>query len=184
MSIVVRDIRTNHMKGRRKLRTFHKLPFLGVIVNSPSSRSEREKRLEEKLKQLHPEDKHVHKVKVLHEVNSRAANLYDKFGADTLLCSRVAAVTEEDKRGGLASALALASVALANVLGFKAVKAEATGAFSRVGLEKLLFRVESEYFYEEYACSRSGARVFADMGPHKCCTLLSRDANLDESLWL
>jgi len=105
----------------------------------------------------------------------RAPDIYDKLGSDVLFDVKIVTTNRFNRKGGLGTDLLKRSVELARVLGFKGVKTEATGAFSRRAFEKIGFQVEAEEVYADFV-GLDGSKPFkGDMSPHLVCTLLTRD---------
>ncbi|CAM6053589.1 unnamed protein product [Sphagnum tenellum] len=100
--------------------------FTGFCINGPAHVSDSKTPLSDKLSGLES-DKFRHIVKVLHEVNARAPDVFAELGTDCLFDIKMVTVEQGCRSKGLGRELLSRAVELARVLGFKGCKAEATG---------------------------------------------------------
>ena len=116
-----------------------------------------------------------HIVKILHQVNKMAAETDNEKmmrGVDKFFDIKMVTTDKLNRRGGLGTDLLRRSVKMAESLGFKACKTEATGIYSRKAFERLGFSPIVEFPYSEYV-DDDGVKVFeGKMGNHKCVTFL------------
>jgi len=147
--------------------------LLGVAINIEAKKEKREQTLEECLDE-YADHRFKHIMTVLYNVNQMAGDLYIEMETDVFFDIKMVTTDKTQRRGGLATDLLRRSVELARNLGFKAVKTEATGLYSRKAFERLGFSVNAEYLYEDYI-SQDGERVFATLADnHKCTTLMTK----------
>jgi len=103
-----------------------------------------------------------------------AGDLFTEMETDVFFDIKMVTTDKLQRRGGLATDLLRRSVELGRNLGFKAVKTEATGLYSRKAFERLGFSVNAEYFYEDYI-SKDGEKVFESLASnHRCTTLMTK----------
>ena len=102
--------------------------LLGVSINQIAKPSiiDPEEELEEYLK-AYNDPKFGHILRVLHRVNQNAGDLFTSLDTNTFFDIKMVATDKSNRKGGLAKDLLQRSVGLARVLGFDAVKTEATG---------------------------------------------------------
>ena len=74
------------------------------------------------------------------------------------------------RRRGLATDLINRSVQLAQCLGYKVCKTEATGEYSRKAFLKAGFEVVAECKYSEFCVNNK--TVFEDISDHQACALM------------
>lgn len=147
--------------------------LLGVAINVEAKKEDENVPLKELLdKYKHPRFRHI--LTVLYRVNEKAGDIFANMETDIFFDIKMVTTDKTKRRGGLATDLLRRSVELARNLGFKAVKTEATGLFSRKAFERLGFSVQSEYLYEDYV-SDEGEKVFAALADyHRCTTLMTK----------
>ena len=114
MSIIAIDDKTNRL--------------LGVSINQTAKPSnlDPEEELQEYLK-TYNDTRFGHILNVLHRVNQNSGNLFNALNTDIFFDIKMVATDRTLRKGGLAKDLLQRSVDLARVLGFSAVKTEATG---------------------------------------------------------
>ncbi len=81
-------------------------------------------------------------------------------------------VHKEHRRRGISKRLIEISTDIAKTLGFRAIKAEATGPGSRRALESLDFEAVAEIKYDEFA--HNGRKMFPNLTASSSCVLLSK----------
>jgi len=121
--------------------------LLGVSVNGQVSRGSFPT-APDKVEVQNPGFGHI--LAVMAEVHARAGDIFTEVGADVIFDIKMVATDKSNRRCGLGTDLLRRSVELAHSLGYKAVKTEATGLYSRKAFERLGFRVASEFLYSEY----------------------------------
>ena len=71
--------------------------------------------------------KFAHILEILRLVNEKGGNLYDQVGVESFFDIKMVATDKVNRKSGLGTELLKRSVELSRILGFRAVKAEATG---------------------------------------------------------
>ena len=101
---------------------------LAVSINQTAkpSQASLEEDLQKYLK-AYNDPKFGHILSILHHVNANAGDLFKKLDTNIIFDIKIVTTDKNNRRGGLAEDLLYRSVELARVLGFKAVKTEATG---------------------------------------------------------
>merc|ERR1719369_1804861 len=102
---------------------------LGVMVNGVAYKDDMETDLAEVIGRL-LDPKFAPISAALHEVQRRAHHIYQEFDTDSLFDMKIVACSAASRGMGLATDLMQRSVDLAQVLGFKGAKGEATGIYS------------------------------------------------------
>ena len=82
-----------------------------------------------------------HHIHVLYNVNQDGGDIFEEMNADILFYIKLLTVDKLSRKHGLARELLRRSVDLAKCLGFKGIKAEATGKF------KFIFSCKKHSFY-------------------------------------
>ena len=98
---------------------------LAVSINQTVKPSQAS--LKESLKE-YDDPKFRHILSILHHVNANAGDLFKKLDTNIIFDIKIVTTDKNNRRGGLAEDLLYRSVELARVLGFKAIKTEATGS--------------------------------------------------------
>ena len=97
---------------------------LAVSINQTVKPSQAS--LKESLKE-YDDPKFRHILSILHHVNANAGDLFKKLDTNIIFDIKIVTTDKNNRRGGLAEDLLYRSIELARVLGFKAIKTEATG---------------------------------------------------------
>jgi len=80
---------------------------------------------------------------------------------------------KSNRRSGLGTDLLRRSVQLATSLGYKAIKTEATGLYSRKAFERLGFEAVSEILYSQYEVE--GEIIFESIKNHRGTTFMIKN---------
>jgi len=113
-----------------------------------------------------------HILQVMAEVHSRAGDIWTQVGTDIIFDIKMVATDKNNRRGGLGTDLLRRSVQLATSLGYKAIKTEATGLYSRKAFERLGFQVSSEFLYSDYEVE--GEKVFEKIKSHRGTAFMTK----------
>jgi len=120
-----------------------------------------------------PNPKFEHIMEVLRRVNERGGDLFRQLNTDTLFTIKMVSTDKVNRKAGLGTELLKRSMDLSKTLGFKGIKTEATGLYSRKAFIKLGFEVKAEYKYKDYVVD--GQVVFDKMEePHRMITLMTK----------
>merc|ERR1711874_53594 len=102
---------------------------------------------------------------VMATVHQRAGDIWAKVEGDIMFDIKMVTTDKNNRRSGLGTDLLRRSVQLAASLGYKAIKTEATGLYSRKAFERLGFEAVSEVLYSEYEAE--GERIFEKIKNHR-----------------
>lgn len=147
--------------------------LVGACINVVAKKEDKDASLEESLEK-YKDSKFKHIVHLLHIVNADAGDIYSELNSDCLFDIKMISAEKHHRKGGLATDLLRRSVDLAKCLGFKGVKTEATGLYSRKAFTKIGFEVKAECIYEDFV-SMDGEKLFVGaIDPHRCTTLMTK----------
>lgn len=147
--------------------------LLGACINVIAVKSEKEETLEDYVDK-YKDSAFRHIMHVVYHVNHDAGDIYGEMGSNTLFDIKMIVTDKLNRKGGLATDLLSRSVDLAKCLGFKGIKTEATGLYSRKAFTKIGFGVKAECIYEDFV-SEDGDKIFIDAKePHRCTTLMTK----------
>jgi len=133
---------------------------VGAAVNNACQKEEMQLSLEEALHGI--EDPKYRPIKaILHTLRRRNRHIYEEIGVDKMFSIRMIGVEEESRGMGVATNLIRRSILLAGCLGFRGIKAEATGRFGRETFSKVGMLNASTISYADF--TYEGEKVFADM---------------------
>lgn len=140
--------------------------LLGICINVIE-------RSDDKEEDFSDNPKFAHIMEVLRRVNERSGDLFRQFNTNTLFTIKMVSTDKVNRKAGLGSELLRRSMDLSKALGFKAIKTEATGMYSRKAFTKLGFDINAEYKYKDYVVD--GQAVFEKVEePHRMITVMSK----------
>merc|ERR1712080_774676 len=97
-----------------------------------------------------------------HTLRRQNSHIYEEIGTDKMFSIRMIGVDVESRGQGVATNLIRRSILLAGCLGFRAIKAEATGSFSKEAFEKVGMIPASSIKYKDFVFE--GKKVFEGLG--------------------
>ena len=100
---------------------------VGVAVNNSCCKDEMKVTLEEALKGVEESYRPIQAIH--HTLRRQNSHIYEEIGTDKMFSIRMIGVEVESRGQGVATNLIRRSILLAGCLGFRAIKAEATGSF-------------------------------------------------------
>jgi len=134
---------------------------VGAAVNNACHRDEMEQGMEDALEEI--KDPKYRPIEAIHYILRRKnRHIYDEIGTDNMFSIRMVGVEMESRGQGVATNLIRRSILLAGCLGFRAIKAEATGSFSREAFEKVGMIPASSIKYKDF--TYEGEKVFEGLG--------------------
>jgi len=140
-----------------------------VMLNGAFDRSEIDATREEVIESC-VDKKFVPIASILHEVQIRGRKIFYERDIETAFDLKMLAVHPDTRGMGLAREMIQRSVALAQCLGYRMCKTEATGDYSRKAFIKAGFEVVAECDYKDFTVD--GEKVFKDITGHKGVALL------------
>lgn len=147
--------------------------LLGACINVAAVKNEVEETLEDSL-QKYKDSSFRQIVHVLYNVNRDGGDIFGEMDSNILFDIKMIAADKHNRKGGLATDLLRRSVDLAKCLGFKGIKTEATGLYSRKAFQRIGFEVKAECIYEDFV-TLDGEKIFIDAKePHRCTTLMTK----------
>jgi len=130
---------------------------VGTAVNNSCYKEEMEQELQEALdKVLDPAYRPIQAIR--HQLRRQNRHIYDEIGTDKMFSIRMVGVEPESRGQGVATNLIRRSILLAGCLGFRGIKAEATGRFSRETFERVGMLPGSSIKYADF--TYQGEKVF------------------------
>jgi hypothetical protein len=131
---------------------------VGAAVNNACIEDEMNVNMEEALRGV--EDPRFRPIQAIHHTLRRQnRHIYDEIGTDKMFSIRMVGVEEADRGQGVATNLIRRSILLAGCLGFRAIKAEATGSFGRGAFATVGMQPTSAIKYADFEFQ--GEKVFA-----------------------
>ena len=100
---------------------------VGVAVNNSCSKEEMEMSMEAALEDVEESYRPIQAIH--HTLRRQNRHIYEEIGTDKMFSIRMIGVEVESRGQGVATNLIRRSILLAGCLGFRAIKAEATGSF-------------------------------------------------------
>ncbi|XP_023320089.1 dopamine N-acetyltransferase [Eurytemora carolleeae] len=102
---------------------------------------------------------------IMADLHQRAGDVFQQMETDIIFDIKMVATDKLNRKCGLGTDLLRRSVQLAQSLGYKAIKTEATGLYSRKAFERLGFIVVAEFLYAEYEVD--GELIFEKIKNHR-----------------
>lgn len=133
---------------------------VGAAVNNSCSKEEMALTMDQAIQGV--EDPRYRPIQAIHHTLRRQnRHIYEEIGTDKMFSIRMIGVEVESRGQGVATNLIRRSILLAGCLGFRAIKAEATGKFGRETFAKVGMMPGSSIGYSDF--TYSGEKVFAGM---------------------
>lgn len=133
---------------------------VGTAVNNACMKEEMQVTIEEALQGV--EDPRYRPIQAIHhQLRRQNRPIYDEIGTDKMFSIRMVGVEIESRGQGVATNLIRRSILLAGCLGFRAIKAEATGSFGKETFSKVGMLPGSTIKYDDF--TYEGEKVFAGM---------------------
>jgi len=130
---------------------------VGAAVNNACYKEEMDQGMEEALEGV--EDPNYRPIQAIrHMLRRQNSHIYDEIGTEKMFSIRMVGVEPENRGQGVATNLIRRSILLAGCLGFRAIKAEATGRFSKETFEKVGMIPGSSIKYADF--TYEGEKVF------------------------
>merc|ERR1711971_1513138 len=103
---------------------------VGAAVNNSCLKEELGLSLEQELAEV--EDKSFQPIQAIqHQLRQENGHIFEEIGTNKMFSIKMIGIGEEDRGQGVATNLIRRSILLAGCLGFRAIKTEATGRFSK-----------------------------------------------------
>merc|ERR1719305_1687648 len=103
---------------------------VGAAVNNSCHKEELDLSLELELKEV--DDKSYHPIQAVHhQLRHQNGHIFEEIGTNKMFSIKMIGIGSEDRGQGVATNLIRRSILLAGCLGFRAIKTEATGRFSK-----------------------------------------------------
>ena len=109
---------------------------VGAAVNNSCLKEELDLSLEQELKEV--EDKSYQPIQAIHhQLRHENGHIFEEIGTNKMFSIKMIGIGEEDRGQGVATNLIRRSILLAGCLGFRAIKTEATGRFSKETFQRV-----------------------------------------------
>jgi hypothetical protein len=133
---------------------------VGASVNNDLHHEELESSLEEELEGI--QDPRYRPIQAIHhQLRQQNTHIYEEIITDKLFDIGMIGVEVESRGQGIATNLIRRSILLAGCLGFRGIKAEATGSFGRGALATVGMHAANTIKYADFEFE--GEKVFAGM---------------------
>lgn len=133
---------------------------VGAAVNNSCHISENDTTLEEELRGV--EDPKFRAIQALqHQLRNENRHIFEEIGTEKMFSIKMIGIAEQDRGQGIATNLIQRSILLAGCLGFRAIKTECTGHFSRETFERVGMQAAGSIKYADFEFE--GQKVFAGM---------------------
>merc|ERR1712183_34340 len=126
---------------------------VGAAVNNSCHKDELSLSLEQELKEV--DDKSYHQLRHENE------HIFEEIGTNKMFSIKMIGIGEEDRGQGVATNLIRRSFLLAGCLGFRAIKTEATGRFSKETFQRVGMQPAGSIKYDDFVFE--GKKPFAGM---------------------
>ena len=109
---------------------------VGAAVNNSCHKDELNLSLEQELDQV--DDKSYQPIQAIHhQLRHDNGHIFEEIGTNKMFSIKMIGIGEEDRGQGVATNLIRRSILLAGCLGFRAIKTEATGRFSKETFQRV-----------------------------------------------
>ena len=109
---------------------------VGAAVNNSCHKEELDLSLEQELKEV--DDKSYHPIQAVHhQLRHQNGHIFEEIGTNKMFSIKMIGIGSEDRGQGVATNLIRRSILLAGCLGFRAIKTEATGRFSKETFQRV-----------------------------------------------
>merc|ERR1712083_878568 len=133
---------------------------VGAAVNNSCLKEELDLSLEQELKEV--EDKSYSPIQAIHhQLRHENGHIFEEIGTNKMFSIKTG-IGEEDRGQGVATNLIRRSILLAGCLGFRAIKTEATGRFSKETFQRVGMQPAGSIKYDDFVFE--GKKVFEGIG--------------------
>merc|ERR1711936_492249 len=133
---------------------------VGAAVNNSCHKEELDLSLEQELKEV--DDKSYHPIQAVHhQLRHQNGHIFEEIGTDKMFSIKMIGIGSEDRGQGVATNLIRRSILLAGCLGFRAIKTEATGRFSKETFQRVGMQPAGSIKYDDFVFE--GKKPFAGM---------------------
>merc|ERR1712025_592613 len=133
---------------------------VGAAVNNSCHKDELDLSLEQGLKEV--EDKSYQPIQAIHhQLRHENGHIFEEIGTNKMFSIKMIGIGEEDRGQGVATNLIRRSILLAGCLGFRAIKTEATGRFSKETFQRVGLQPAGSIKYDDFVFE--GKKPFAGM---------------------
>jgi len=147
---------------------------VGVAVNNSCCKEEMKVTMEEA---LHGVEESYRPIQAIHHTLRRQnSHIYEEIGTDKMFSIRMIGVEVESRGQGVATNLIRRSILLAGCLGFRAIKAEATGNFGMKTFATVGMQPASSIRYADFEFE--GRKIFEGIGSSEA----DSEGNLDTEI--
>ena len=109
---------------------------MGAAVNNSCHKDELSLSLQQELKDVG--DASYHPIQAIHhQLRHENEHIFEEIGTNKMFSIKMIGIGEEDRGQGVATNLIRRSILLAGCLGFRAIKTEATGRFSKETFQRV-----------------------------------------------
>ena len=137
---------------------------VGVAVNNSCHQSELDVTLEEELREM--QDPRFHSYQAIHhQLRKENEHIFGEIGTTKMFSIKMIGISPEDRGQGVATNLIRRSILLAGCLGFRAIKAEATGKFSKETFQRVGMYPAGSIKYADF--QYKGEKVFEGLADTK-----------------
>merc|ERR1711953_1405868 len=133
---------------------------VGAAVNNSCHKEELDLSLEQELKEV--DDKSYHPIQAVHhQLRHQNGHIFEEIGTNKMFSIKMIGIGSEDRGQGVATNLIRRSILLAGCLGFRAIKTEATGRFSKETFQRVGMQPAGSIKYDDFVFD--GKKPFAGM---------------------
>jgi len=133
---------------------------VGVAVNNSCCKEEMKVTMEEALEGVEESYRPIQAIH--HTLRRENSHIYEEIGTDKMFSIRMIGVEVESRGQGVATNLIRRSILLAGCLGFRAIKAEATGSFGMKTFATVGMQPASSIRYTDF--EYEGKKIFEGIG--------------------
>merc|ERR1711971_617827 len=131
---------------------------VGAAVNNSCLKEELGLSLEQELAEV--EDKSFQPIQAIqHQLRQENGHIFEEIGTNKMFSIKMIGIGEEDRGQGVATNLIRRSILLAGCLGFRAIKTEATGRFSKETFQRVGMQPAGSIKYDDFVFE--GKKPFA-----------------------
>merc|ERR1711953_721222 len=133
---------------------------VGAAVNNSCHKEELDLSLEQELKEV--DDTSYHPIQAVHhQLRHQNGHIFEEIGTNKMFSIKMIGIGSEDRGQGVATNLIRRSILLAGCLGFRAIKTEATGRFSKETFQRVGMQPAGSIKYDDFVFE--GKKPFAGM---------------------
>merc|ERR1712181_127029 len=133
---------------------------VGAAVNNSCLKEELGLSLEQELAEV--KDKSFQPIQAIqHQLRHENGHIFEEIGTNKMFSIKMIGIGEEDRGQGVATNLIRRSILLDGCLGFRAIKTEATGRFSKETFQRVVMQPAGSIKYDDFVFK--GKKPFAGM---------------------